>query len=66
MIDIGGNTYIPYIHKHVSLVLNNVCILIAQDYMNNVAKEQMQYERCEMKEEKRNSIPGFGREFRQG
>ena len=51
-----SNTYIPYIHISVSLVFNNFCILMVLDYINNVAKEGMHYERWELAEEKRNLI----------
>ena len=51
-----SNTYIPDIHISVSLVFNNFCILMVLDYINNVAKERMHYERWELAEEKRNLI----------
>lgn len=56
MINIGGNTYILDIHMIVSLVFDKFCILMDLDYINNVAKERMHYERWELAEEKINSI----------
>ena len=51
-----NNTYILDIHMSVSLVFDKFCILMALDYINNVAKERMHYERWELAEEKINSI----------